>query len=158
MTDVIQANRPLVSAPVHGHGGVALAGKKAGIGTKRQDCAEEAIPSSKITYARRSRWGGFPRKRNGLAFTGKPSGASDAHAYRTGHDNGLMKLAWLHRAWDSRPTMKSYQVSRTTEHPKAIAAFDKLGEEFGYMGPDEFAKFWRKDFEIYKEMGKMFKK
>ena len=47
---------------------------------------------------------------------------------------------------------------KMTENKQAIAGMTQLGEEFGYMGPDEFAKYWRKDYQIYKEMGKMFKK
>ena len=41
---------------------------------------------------------------------------------------------------------------------QAIEGMKKLGEDFGYMGPDQFASYWRKDFQIYKEMAKMFKK
>jgi tripartite-type tricarboxylate transporter receptor subunit TctC len=46
---------------------------------------------------------------------------------------------------------------KITENKQAIEAMAKLSEEFGYMGPDEFAKYWRKDYQIYKDMGKMFK-
>jgi len=45
-----------------------------------------------------------------------------------------------------------------TENKQAIDGINKLGEKFGYMGPDEFSKYWKKDFQIYKEMGRMFKK
>jgi tripartite-type tricarboxylate transporter receptor subunit TctC len=47
---------------------------------------------------------------------------------------------------------------KMTENKQAIAGMMQLAEEFSYMGPDEFAKFWRKDYEIYKDMAKMFKK
>ena len=47
---------------------------------------------------------------------------------------------------------------KITENKQAIEGMKKLGEDFGYMGPDEFASYWRKDFQIYKDMAKMFKK
>jgi tripartite-type tricarboxylate transporter receptor subunit TctC len=47
---------------------------------------------------------------------------------------------------------------KMTENSQAIESFAKLGNEFGYLGPDEFAKYWREDFQIYKEMAKLFKK
>lgn len=47
---------------------------------------------------------------------------------------------------------------KITEHKQAIAAMKQLGEEYGYMGPEEFSKYWKKDYQIYKEMGKKFKK
>ncbi len=47
---------------------------------------------------------------------------------------------------------------KITENKQAIEAMKKLGEEYGYMGPDEFAKFWKQDYQIYKDMAKMFKK
>ena len=34
----------------------------------------------------------------------------------------------------------------------------QLGEDFDYMGPDEFAKYWRQDYQVYKDMAKLFKK
>jgi tripartite-type tricarboxylate transporter receptor subunit TctC len=47
---------------------------------------------------------------------------------------------------------------KMTENKQAIDGINKLGEEFGYMGPDEFSKYWKKDFQIYREMAKMFKR
>ena len=47
---------------------------------------------------------------------------------------------------------------KITQKKEAIAGMEKLGEDYSYMGPEEFAKYWRQDFQIYKEMGKMFKK
>ncbi|MEI7670994.1 MAG: tripartite tricarboxylate transporter substrate binding protein [Deltaproteobacteria bacterium] len=46
---------------------------------------------------------------------------------------------------------------KMTENKQAIEGMAKLSEEFGYMGSDEFAKYWRKDYQIYKDMAKMFK-
>jgi tripartite-type tricarboxylate transporter receptor subunit TctC len=47
---------------------------------------------------------------------------------------------------------------KMTENKQVIENYAKLGNEFHYLGPDEFAKFWRKDFQNYKEMAKIFKK
>jgi tripartite-type tricarboxylate transporter receptor subunit TctC len=47
---------------------------------------------------------------------------------------------------------------KMTENKQVIESYAKLGNEFNYLGPDEFAKFWRKDYQIYKEMAKTFKK
>jgi tripartite-type tricarboxylate transporter receptor subunit TctC len=47
---------------------------------------------------------------------------------------------------------------KMTENKQAIAGMTQLGEEFSYMGPDEFAKYWRKDYQIYNDLAKMFKK
>jgi tripartite-type tricarboxylate transporter receptor subunit TctC len=46
---------------------------------------------------------------------------------------------------------------KMTENKQAIDNFAKLGNDFNYQGPDEFAKYWREDYRIYKEMVKMFK-
>lgn len=47
---------------------------------------------------------------------------------------------------------------KMTENKQAIAALDKMGDEFEYMGPDEFQKFLRADFQRFQEICKMFKK
>ena len=47
---------------------------------------------------------------------------------------------------------------KMTENKQAIENYAKLGSEFTYQGPDEFAKYWRKDFQAYKGMAKLFKK
>jgi tripartite-type tricarboxylate transporter receptor subunit TctC len=47
---------------------------------------------------------------------------------------------------------------KITENKQAIANLRKLGDEFGYMTGEEFEKFWRADFEKYKELSKAFKK
>jgi hypothetical protein len=33
-----------------------------------------------------------------------------------------------------------------------------LGDEIQYLGPDEFAKVWREEYESQRELGKLFKK
>ncbi len=112
---------------------------------------------------------GLPQLRAGklraLAYSGRkrhPALPDVPTFIELGYDNGLDGnwQGFLAPKATPRPIVEKLAAGfkKATEHPKAIAAFDKLGEEFGYMSPDEFAKFWRKDFEIYKEMGKMFKK
>ena len=47
---------------------------------------------------------------------------------------------------------------RMTENKKAIAAVQAMGAEFDYLGPDEFAKSWKEEYNAYKELAKIFKK
>jgi len=35
---------------------------------------------------------------------------------------------------------------------------EKTGQGIQFMGPDEFAKFWRADYEVYKDLKSLFKK
>lgn len=44
------------------------------------------------------------------------------------------------------------------ETKPAIDGIRQLGEDVEFMGPDEFAKYWKTEYETYKELGKMFKK
>ena len=39
-----------------------------------------------------------------------------------------------------------------------VEAIRRLGDDVEYQGPDEFAKYWRAEYETYKELGKAFKK
>lgn len=79
-----------------------------------------------------------------------------------GYDTGMAGL-WMGVAAPKgtpRPIVEKLAVGfkKMTENGQAIENFAKLGNTFGYMGPDEFAKYWREDFGIYKEMAKLFKK
>jgi tripartite-type tricarboxylate transporter receptor subunit TctC len=79
-----------------------------------------------------------------------------------GYDNGL-DGNWqgiVAPKGTPRPVIEKLAAGfkKMMENKQAIDGINKLGEEFGYMGPDEFSKYWKKDFQIYKEMGKMFKK
>ena len=42
------------------------------------------------------------------------------------------------------------------ETPRAIEGIRRLGDEIEYLGPDEFARYWRADFERYRELGQLF--
>jgi tripartite-type tricarboxylate transporter receptor subunit TctC len=41
---------------------------------------------------------------------------------------------------------------------QAIDGIRQLGEDVEFMGPDEFAKYWRNEYNTYVELGKIFKK
>jgi tripartite-type tricarboxylate transporter receptor subunit TctC len=47
---------------------------------------------------------------------------------------------------------------KMTETDEAKSALKKLGGEFDYQGPAEFEKYWRTEYQTYKELGKQFKK
>ncbi len=49
-------------------------------------------------------------------------------------------------------------IKKTTEDPAFIAAIKQLGDEPGYLGPDEFAKEWQREYEVHKTIGREFKK
>ena len=44
------------------------------------------------------------------------------------------------------------------EDKSVVPMINKLGDEINYLGPDEFAKFWREEYETQRELGKIFKK
>jgi tripartite-type tricarboxylate transporter receptor subunit TctC len=44
------------------------------------------------------------------------------------------------------------------ETKQAIDGIRQLGEDVEFMGPDDFAKYWKTEYETYKELGKIFKK
>jgi tripartite-type tricarboxylate transporter receptor subunit TctC len=45
---------------------------------------------------------------------------------------------------------------RMLEAPQVIEGIRRLGDEVEYLGPDDFARFWRADFERYRELGRLF--
>ncbi len=47
---------------------------------------------------------------------------------------------------------------KMTENKQAIETLRKMGDEFEYMGPDEFEKFLRADYQKFQEVVKTFKK
>jgi tripartite-type tricarboxylate transporter receptor subunit TctC len=47
---------------------------------------------------------------------------------------------------------------KMTEDKSVVSMIGKLGDEIQYMGPDEFGKFWREEFENQKALGKALKK
>jgi tripartite-type tricarboxylate transporter receptor subunit TctC len=44
------------------------------------------------------------------------------------------------------------------QDPQVVEAIQKLGEPVEYQGPDEFAKYWRAEYDAYRDLGKVFKK
>jgi tripartite-type tricarboxylate transporter receptor subunit TctC len=49
-------------------------------------------------------------------------------------------------------------LKKITEDDSLKALMQKTGMSINYLGPDEFAKFWRADYESCKELKSLFKK
>ncbi|MBI4587673.1 MAG: tripartite tricarboxylate transporter substrate binding protein [Candidatus Rokubacteria bacterium] len=47
---------------------------------------------------------------------------------------------------------------QVTEDKSFQALIKQLGDEPGFLGPEEFAKEWRAEFEAHRELGKLYKK
>lgn len=47
---------------------------------------------------------------------------------------------------------------KMTEDKTVVTMIKQMGDEIHYLGPDEFTKVWREEFEAQKELRKMFKK
>lgn len=78
-----------------------------------------------------------------------------------GYDTGLEGL-WkgvMAPKGTPRPVIEKLAsfFKKITENKQVVESLGKLGDEFNYMGPDEFAKYWREDYKVYKDMAKMFK-
>ena len=59
-----------------------------------------------------------------------------------------------------RPIIDKLGVAfkKMTDDASVKAMMEKTGQGIQFMGPDEFAKFWRADYEVYKELKTLFKK
>jgi tripartite-type tricarboxylate transporter receptor subunit TctC len=59
-----------------------------------------------------------------------------------------------------RPVVEKLAAAfkKMTEDKTVLAMIKQFGDEIYYLGPDEFAKVWREEYEAYKELGKQFKK
>jgi len=47
---------------------------------------------------------------------------------------------------------------KMTENKAVIAMLKGFGDNPNFLGPDEFGKLWREEFELHKELGKLYKK
>jgi tripartite-type tricarboxylate transporter receptor subunit TctC len=47
---------------------------------------------------------------------------------------------------------------KMAEDKTVTAMIKQFGDDIQYLGPDEFAKVWRAEYELHKELGKMYKK
>ncbi len=47
---------------------------------------------------------------------------------------------------------------KMTEDKSVMGMIKRFGDDIYYLGPDEFTKVWREEFETHKELGKIFKK
>jgi tripartite-type tricarboxylate transporter receptor subunit TctC len=78
--------------------------------------------------------------------------------FDTGLD-GLWKAVMLPKG-TPRPIVDKLAgfFKKVSENKQVIESLHKMGDEFHYLGPDDFAKYWRKDYQVYKDMAKMFGK
>ena len=72
----------------------------------------------------------------------------------------LMWRAVLAPKGTPRPIIDKLALAfkKMTEDKSVIPMIKQIGDEIYYLGPDEFAKVWREEFECYKEIGRTFKK
>jgi len=49
-------------------------------------------------------------------------------------------------------------LKKVTEDKSFQALVKRLGDEPGYLGPEEFSREWRAEFEAHRELGKLYKK
>jgi tripartite-type tricarboxylate transporter receptor subunit TctC len=47
---------------------------------------------------------------------------------------------------------------KMTEDKSVISMLKGMGDTPNYLGPDEFGKLWREEYELHKELGKLYKK
>jgi tripartite-type tricarboxylate transporter receptor subunit TctC len=47
---------------------------------------------------------------------------------------------------------------KMTEDKTVVSMIKQFGDQIQYLGPDEFAKEWRAEYELHKELGKIYKK
>jgi tripartite-type tricarboxylate transporter receptor subunit TctC len=52
----------------------------------------------------------------------------------------------------------SQAFKKMTEDKSVIPMIKQMGDDIRYLGPDEFTKAWREEYESYKELGRAFKK
>ena len=87
----------------------------------------------------------------------------------TGIEEGLgSKINVVSRPWAGvmapkatpRPIVDKLSVAfkKMVEDKTVIAMLKQFGDEVNYLGHDEFTKYWREEYEYYKELGKAFKK
>jgi len=59
-----------------------------------------------------------------------------------------------------RPIIDKLAIAfkKMAEDPSAVKMIKSFGDDIQYLGPDEFTKIWREEYETYKELGKIFKK
>jgi tripartite-type tricarboxylate transporter receptor subunit TctC len=59
-----------------------------------------------------------------------------------------------------RPIIEKLAVAfkKMTEDKSVVGMIKKFGDDIHYLGPDEFTKVWREEYEAHKELGKQFKK
>ena len=83
----------------------------------------------------------------------------------TAEEQGFHVTAMLWRAvlapkGTPRPVIEKLAaaIKKATEDKTFQAAIKQLGDEPAYAGPDEFTREWQKEYELFKEIGRAFKK
>ena len=87
----------------------------------------------------------------------------------TSIEEGLSKqINVVSRPWEGvlapkgtpRPIIEKLAAAfkKMVEDAKVISMLREFGDEVNYLGSDEFSKYWREEYEYYKELGKTFKK
>ncbi len=59
-----------------------------------------------------------------------------------------------------RPVIEKIALAfeKMLETDRAVEGIRQLGDQIEYLGPDEFEKYWRVEFETFKVLGQMFKR
>jgi tripartite-type tricarboxylate transporter receptor subunit TctC len=72
----------------------------------------------------------------------------------------LMWRAVLAPKGTPRPVIETLAQAfkKMTEDKSVVTMIKQMGDEIYYLGPDEFGKLWREEFENQKELGKLLKK
>lgn len=72
----------------------------------------------------------------------------------------LMWRAILAPQGTPRPVIEKLATAfkRITEDKTLVTMIKRFGDDIYYLGPDEFAKEWREEYEAHKELGKQFSK
>ena len=52
----------------------------------------------------------------------------------------------------------AHAFKQMTEDKSVVSMINQLGDEIQYLGPDEFTRVWREEFESQKELGRYLKK
>lgn len=112
----------------------------------------QSLPHIKAGKLRALAWGG-PRRH------------PDLPDVPTSGEEGFERTLTVYKALMApkgtpRPVVEKLAAAfkKMLETPQVVDAIKKFGDEVEYQGPDEFAKYWRAEYETYKELGKMFKR
>jgi tripartite-type tricarboxylate transporter receptor subunit TctC len=112
----------------------------------------QSLPQIKAGKLRALAWGG-PRRHPDLSEV--PTAAEEGY----GKTLTVYKAVMAPKG-TPRPVVEKIALAfkKMLETKQAVEGIRKLGDEIEYLGPDEFEKYWRAEYETYKELGKIFKR